>query len=432
MTQRLFGSLIIIAFITFGLMTGVMLDFIFFYPLFMSFIWIIGGIYFYYHWESKDPGPSVTPTLSDYPLISIIIPCYNEGSNVAETIEAASRQNYPNFEIVAINDGSSDDTGLQLNKLAKEYLMLRVVHLAKNQGKAMALRTGAMIARSEYLVCIDGDALLDANAVPYLVKPLIENPRVGAVTGNPRVRTRSTLLGKIQVGEFSSIIGLIKRAQRIYGHIFTVSGVIAAFRRRALHDCGYWDVNMITEDIDISWRLQMRHWQIQYQPSALVWILMPETLLGLWKQRLRWAQGGAEVFFKNITKIWNWNDHRMWMLVFDFCLSVAWAYSYVLSIILWSIGHFIPMPEGLNVPMIWPPVYWGLVLATVSLMQFATSMLIERRYDRKLLRTMGWTIWYPLFFWGLSFFTTLVGVPKAIIKGGRKRAQWGSSDRGFR
>src|SRR3546814_5898602 len=121
---------------------------------------------------------------------------------------------------------------------------------------------------------------------------MIEQSRVGAVTGNPRIRNRSSLLGQGQVGEFASIIGLIKRTQRVYGRIFTVSGVVAAFRRRALDHVGYWSLDMITEDIDISWKLQRDHWTIFYEPRALCWILMPETLRGLWRQRLRWAQGG--------------------------------------------------------------------------------------------------------------------------------------------
>ena len=90
-----------------------------------------------------------------------------------------------------------------------------MIHLAQNQGKAIALQAGAAAARSEFLVCIDGDALLDRDAAAYLVAPLLANPHVGAVTGNPRIRTRSTLIGRIQVGEFSSIIGLIKRTQRM-------------------------------------------------------------------------------------------------------------------------------------------------------------------------------------------------------------------------
>lgn len=156
-----------------------------------------------------------------------------------------------------------------LQQLAQEEPRLRVIHLAANQGKAVALKAGAAAARGDLLVCIDGDALLDRDTAAWLVAPLIHYPHVGAVTGNPRIRTRSTLIGRIQVGEFSSIIGLIKRTQRIYGRVFTVSGVIAAFRRQALADVGYWSPDMITEDIDISWKLQLRHWDIFFEPRAL-------------------------------------------------------------------------------------------------------------------------------------------------------------------
>ncbi|NYV59830.1 glycosyltransferase, partial [Yersinia pestis] len=131
------------------------------------------------------------PELKGHPLVSILVPCFNEGLNARETIHAALAQTYTNIEVIAINDGSSDDTAQVLDALLAEDPRLRVIHLAHNQGKAIALRMGAAAARSEYLVCIDGDALLDKNAVPYLVAPLIANPRTGAVTGNPRIRTRS-------------------------------------------------------------------------------------------------------------------------------------------------------------------------------------------------------------------------------------------------
>ena len=208
------------------------------------------------------------------------MPCYNEADNGEDTLLAALNQNYPHIEVIAINDGSSDGTAQMLNRLAAQHERLRVVHLAQNQGKAMALRMGALAARSEYLVCIDGDAMLDPDAAAYLVAPLIDNPRVGAVTGNPRIRTRSTLIGRIQVGEFSSIIGLIKRTQRVYGQVFTVSGVVAAFRRTALDRVSYWSLDMITEDIDISWKLQRDHWSIFYEPRGLCWILMPRRCAG--------------------------------------------------------------------------------------------------------------------------------------------------------
>lgn len=80
----------------------------------------------------------------------------------------------------------------------------------------------------------------------------------------------------MQVGEFSSTVGLIKRCQQVFGRLFTVSGVIALFRKSALEEVGYWSVDMLTEDIDISWKLQTHGWEISYEPRALTWILTPK------------------------------------------------------------------------------------------------------------------------------------------------------------
>src|SRR5690606_39123958 len=274
-------------------------------------------------------------------------------------------------EVLAIDDGSTDGTGDMLDQLAESHPRLRVIHLARNQGKAMALRMGALAARGEYLVCIDGDAILERDAAAYLVAPMVRHPRVGAVTGNPRVRTRSTLIGRVQVGEFSSIVGLIKRTQRVYGQVFTVSGVIAAFRRQALDRVGYWSLDMVTEDIDISWKLQRDHWSIFYEPRALGWILMPETLRGLWKQRLRWAQGGAEIFLKNFGSLLRWRNRRMWPLLAEFLVSTLWAYAFVLSILLFLLGKVMPLPTHIHVETLFPPAFTGLVLGATCLLQFA-------------------------------------------------------------
>ncbi|WXL26348.1 poly-beta-1,6-N-acetyl-D-glucosamine synthase [Ectopseudomonas mendocina] len=418
-------------------LTGqVMLDFIFLYPLFMSALWISGGLYYWLHWERHWPwsrdADVEPPELVGQPLVTILIPCFNEGEHAVETIGAALAQRYSEIEVIAINDGSRDNTGEVLDRLAANEPRLRVLHLAQNQGKAVALRMGALAARSEYLVCIDGDALLDKDAASYLVAPLINNPRVGAVTGNPRIRTRSTLIGRIQVGEFSSIIGLIKRTQRVYGRVFTVSGVIAAFRRSALDRIGYWSPDMITEDIDVSWKLQLDHWSIFYEPRALCWILMPETLRGLWKQRLRWAQGGAEVLLKNIRTIWEWRFRYMWPLLAEFTLSAIWAFTFAISIVLWGLGHVVELPENLQVSRLAPPAFTGLVLACVCLMQFAVSLMIERRYEKNLTHSLFWIIWYPMAFWLLTLFTTLVSFPKVMLKAKQQRARWVSPDRGIK
>lgn len=439
MIDRIFAFLVLCIVLSIPLgvasiFTGQMLlNFVFFWPLFMSGLWIMGGIYFWFYRERHWPwGEGVAPPeLTGNPLVSILIPCFNEGVNVRETIAAAMAQRYENIEVIAINDGSSDNTGEILDQLTEEYPRLRVIHLAANQGKAMALNTGAMAARSDLLVCIDGDAMLERDAAAYMVVPLLENPRVGAVTGNPRIRTRSTLVGRVQVGEFSSIIGLIKRTQRIYGQVFTVSGVIAAFRKRALAEVGFWSNDMATEDIDISWKLQLQHWTIFFEPRALCWILMPETLTGLWKQRLRWAQGGAEVFLKNIRNIWVWRNRRMWPLIAEYSLSTIWAFTYFISIFLFVVGLFVVLPGGLNVPQIFPPAFAGLLLGIVCLLQFSISLLIERRYEQDLTHSLFWIIWFPVVYWMLSLFTTLVAFTRVMFNGRNKRARWVSPDRGI-
>jgi poly-beta-1,6-N-acetyl-D-glucosamine synthase len=409
----------------------ILLEFAFFYPLAMSLLWMSGGLIYFLRWERTEPARVKPPALASYPLVSLIVPCHNESEHVRETITQLAEQTWPDFEIIAVNDGSTDDTGEKLDQLMSEYPQLRVIHLSSNQGKAMGLRTATLAAKGEYLVCVDGDALLDRYATHWLMMHLLSSARVGAVTGNPRIRNRSTLLGKLQVGEFSSIVGLIKRAQRVYGRIFTVSGVIAAFRKVALHDIGYWNTDMVTEDIDVSWRLQMRHWEIRYEPNALCWILMPETLRGLWKQRLRWAQGGSEVLLRYWPKLLHWRQRRMWMVAVEYVVSLVWSYDMALMVGLWLLGFVIPLPPSLHVPTLLPE--WnGVVLGIICMLQFLVSLLIDRRYEKRIGRNYYWMIWYPIAYWMLTTATSVVALPKAVIKRRGTRAVWTSPDRGVR
>jgi biofilm PGA synthesis N-glycosyltransferase PgaC len=407
------------------------LEFAFFYPLAMSLIWMSGGMIYFLRWERKEPSRLKPPALPSYPLVSLIVPCHNEGEQVRETIAHLAVQTWPDFEIIAVNDGSTDDTGEQLDQLMKEYPQLRVLHLSSNQGKAMGLRAATLAAKGEYLVCVDGDAVLDRYATHWMMFHLLSSARVGAVTGNPRIRNRSTLLGKLQVGEFSSIIGLIKRAQRVYGRIFTVSGVIAAFRKVALHDIGYWNTDMVTEDIDVSWRLQMRHWEIRYEPNALCWILMPETMRGLWKQRLRWAQGGSEVLLRYLPKLLRWRQRRMWLVAAEYMISLVWSYDIAVILLLWLVGRFVDLPESIRVPTLLPE--WnGVVLGIICMLQFLISLLIDRRYEKRVGRNYFWMIWYPIAYWMLTTATSIVAFPKAVLKRKGTRAVWTSPDRGIR
>lgn len=406
-------------------------NFTFYYPLFMAYVWMIGGIAYYWLYERKsreckDPLSQLTAT----PLVSVIVPCYNEEDNVREVVDALSRLNYPNYEIICVNDGSKDRTGAILDELTASYPRLRVIHQAKNQGKAVGLNTAALIAKGEFLLCIDGDAVLDRNVIPWMLKHFENGHRVGAVTGNPRIRTRSTLLGRLQVGEFSSIVGLIKRTQRIYGRLFTVSGVVVMFRRRALLQVGFWSPDMLTEDIDISWKLQTNHWEVQFEPHALCWILMPETLAGLWKQRLRWAMGGIQVISKYAHTVRTWRMRRMWLIYAEYMISVFWAYAMAFVLLLWSIGLFVEMPLRWQITIV--PGWNGVLIGTTCLLQIMVSMVLDRRYDHRIFRHYFWMIWYPLAYWMLNMCTTIWAVPKVFARERGKRAVWVSPDRGLR
>lgn len=408
-------------------MSDLYFGFAFFYPLFMAWLWIAGGIWFYFKREYRQndlPEPSEEGC-------SIIIPCFNEEEQAHATIRYAMQTQYPLFEVIAVNDGSSDKTAEILDELAAQYPKLRVVHLAENQGKAYALRAGTMVSQYEFLVCIDGDALLHPHAVFWMMHQLTSYPRVGAVTGNPRIINRSSILGKLQVGEFSSIIGLIKRAQRTYGRIFTVSGAIAGFRKTALDRIGYWSADMITEDIDVSWRLQFDHWDLQYVPKALCYIYMPETFKGLWKQRLRWSQGGVEVLFAHVRNMFKWRLRRMWPIAIEAMISIVWAYVIFGIFLLYLYGLFFPVPTEWYIQTIIPQWY-GVILGVTCLIQFLVSLAIDHQYDKsRTFRTYFWVIWYPLFFWILMMLTSVVSLPKTIFKK-QKRARWVSPDRGFR
>ena len=404
--------------------------FAFYYPLFMAYLWMTGGLYYYFHYERRDPPPDQPPPLPEYPPVSVLVPCHNEGENVNETVAALQALDYPEFEILLINDGSTDDTGERIEQLAAGDARIRVVHLARNQGKAVGLNTAAAMARHDYFLCIDGDSLVDPHCLKWMMRHLLNSPRVGVVTGNPRIRTRSTLLGRIQVGEFSSIIGLIKRAQRTYGKVFTVSGVMACFRRSALQDVGYWNPDALTEDIDISWRLEVRHWDVRFEPNALCWILMPETLRGLWRQRLRWAMGGSQVLLKQAPVLTRLRHRRLWPIYFEYFTSVAWAYTMAAIALLFLIGLVVELPEPLQVHTL-APGWNGLVIGTTCLLQFGVSMFLDSRYERGYGRHYYWMIWYPLAYWMLNVCTSVVALPKVLLRG-KRRATWKSPDRGIR
>lgn len=211
---------------------------------------------------------------------------------------------------------------------------------------------------------------------------------------------------------------------------------------------------MLTEDMDITWKLQLRGWDVRFEPRALAWILMPETASGLWKQRLRWAMGGLQIIGKYKSIFRDWRTYPVWPLFLEHILSITWACSVAAVLLVYgfdlsqSIVQFIA--EKMTTADIYSsvssatstndtagsmttllPSHSGVIIGTTCLLQMLISMLIESRYDHQLLRNYVWTIWYPLGFWTVNLCTIIVAIPKTLLRKAGLRARWTSPDRGI-
>lgn len=398
--------------------------FVFYYPLCMSIVMIVGGLIFYNTRKQSAPIKIDNP-----PFISILIPCYNESSTIRNTIEKLNQLNYPQYEMIAINDGSKDNTSTILKELAEKYERLRVIDLKENKGKANALHLGLLSSKGEYLMCIDADAYLDKEALNYMIPHFLNSgQRVGSVTGNPRVLNKNNLLSKIQTCEFSSIIGLSKRSQRVLGKVMTVSGVVVCYRKSALLDVGLWETDMITEDISISWLLQKKFWDIRYEPNAICWMLVPTTIKGLFSQRLRWNQGGLETIIKHKNIFKDIRQRRIYPIFLEQILSITWAFSWFFLLI----NSIINVITYRNISYLNLISKDGLFLALICLIQFFVTSLMDDEYEKGFFKYFYYAIWYSLLYWYVNGFITLYSIPNALKLKFRKGeyATWISPDRG--
>jgi len=247
-------------------------------------------------------------------------------------------------------------------------------------------------------MCVDADTIIDDPAPYYMIDNFYTYENLGAVTGNPRIQNKKSLLGKIQTVEFASIIGGIKRAQSMNGYINTISGVFTLLSKKALEDCQYWDIDMVTEDIALSWKMHLHNYVIAYEPHALCWMIVPETLRGLLKQRIRWAQGNQEVLIRDFKKVFKKKSLPFWFLFLEQLVSIVWVTSIVFVLIYLLLNlNFIDYyfyEETLNIILA-----SSFVLITANIILFSVQLCIDSRYERKNMFYFLFLSWYPIFYW---------------------------------
>ncbi len=392
------------------------------YPIVTSIIWITTSVFFRVRWESPHPP---TP-LANTPFVSVLIPAHNEARVIGDALRAACAIDYPNYEVVVIDDGSTDET-LQVVEAFVAEGKVRQIHKAQNEGKAMALNDAMACLNGDIVLIIDADAEPEPDILQRMV-PHFDHARVAAVTGNPRVKNVDTFLARLQLIEFTSIVSLLRRSQRIWGRIMTVSGVVAAFRKSAILDVGGFSPEMPTEDIELTWKLQKRFWDVRYEPSARVWMTVPSTLRGLISQRRRWSRGLMQVLHKHRDVMAHWRFRRMWPIFIESSLSILWAICFVSLTTLWAVSYSAGYPPVGAHPI---PNLWGMVIATLAMMQLLTGTLMDRRYDPDTIKYYPYAVYYPIVYWMILALTHFISIGWLFKRPSRQAIRWRTARKVF-
>jgi biofilm PGA synthesis N-glycosyltransferase PgaC len=399
----------------------IVVNFVFWYPIILGISWFANATIFYIRREKLDP-----LQLNETPFVSILVPCYNEEKIIRNTIRKLSELDYPDYEIIIINDGSADESVTFVKELLNENEKLRLIDLKENLGKANALKLGLVAAKGEILVCVDADAYLEKNSLNFII-PHFTTPenseRVGAVNFNPRVLNKETTLGKIQAVEYVGIISMIKRAQRILGKVITVSGIATAYRKIAIIDSGAWDMKMLAEDTDIAWSLQRRHWDIRFEPRAVAWMLVPITTIGIVKQRLRWATGVIQALIKNTSIFLSYKQRRLYPVYFEQFLTIIWSLCWITIFTLYIIN------EGFRVhnftTFIWLSAYTSIFLIILIF----NGLIIDRKYETKSIKDILLAGIIPFIYWYMGSLTILFALPNAYYFHNKRKPIWNTLDR---
>lgn len=387
------------------------------YPIVTGILWMTTTLFFRARWERDRKDPPAP--LEAFPKVSILISAHNEERVLARAIEACRAIDYPDYEIVVVDDGSSDRTLAEIRRFVDDS-RVRVIHKAQNEGKALALNDALPCLNGEVVLIVDADAEPEPDILRHLI-PHFQSARVAAVTGNPRVKNVVNFLTRLQFMEFTSIVSLLRRSQRIWGRVVTVSGVVCAFRRTALADVNGFSPDMATEDIELTWRLQKNFWDVRYEPRALVWMTVPESLGTLFRQRRRWGRGLMQVLRRHADVVLHWKYRRMWPIFTEATLSTLWALDFVVLTALWAVSYAAGVPPIGAHPI---PNFWGMTIATICMLQLLEGALIDRPYDPQTLRYYPYAVYYPIVYWMIVQLATFLSLHHLFLRRSRQPVKW--------
>lgn len=234
------------------------------------------------------------------PTVSVLVPAWNEEVGLLGTIESITQSTYDNYEIVVVNDGSTDNSDAMMREYlagkGKQYAEKIIYHYQENGGKGSALNTAVRLSHGEILMSIDADCVVDRYAVENFVAHFADQ-EVKAAVGSVKIGRVDTFIGMAQYLEFLFSF-YFKKADSVLGSIYIIGGAAGAFRREVFEKLGGYHEHNITEDIELTVRIQQAGMKIVYAADAMVYTEGANDIAGLQKQRLRWKRGRIDTFLK--------------------------------------------------------------------------------------------------------------------------------------
>lgn len=361
---------------------------------------------------SKNKEDSMKPA-QRFPLISILIPAYNEEKVIARTIESALEIDYPKKEIIIIDDGSVDKTLLIAKRFQKDNVI--VLH-KENSGKATALNYGINFAKGEIVTILDADTIAGKNSLKEIVKVFETSPNIGGVAGNVKVRNKTNWLTWCQALEYVSGFQIARRAFDMFGVITIVPGAMGAFKTNILKDTGGYDKDTIVEDFDATIKVLKSGHIIRGTTKSVAYTEAPEKLSQFVKQRSRWYRGNLQVVFKHRDALTNPR--------FGFLQKMALPYMILSMLVLPITGFF--MVGSLILSVIEGDIFFVLSSMTFFIiLQYLLVTLAVRieREDPKL-------ILYSIFFmFGYKQIQDALLIKQLFEQLLRRKAKWTSVTR---
>jgi cellulose synthase/poly-beta-1,6-N-acetylglucosamine synthase-like glycosyltransferase/spore germination protein YaaH/peptidoglycan/xylan/chitin deacetylase (PgdA/CDA1 family) len=377
--------------------------------------------------EDKRRPADIDPSTG--PLVSVLIPCFNEEKVIVSSISRILESEWSRLEVLVLDDGSSDGTSAEVETHFADEPRVRLLRFP-NGGKALALNRGLDLVQGEIVVALDADTLFPPTTIGRLARWFVD-PKVGAVAGNALVGNRRNMITRWQALEYVTAQNLERRALAALGAVTVVPGAVGAWRRSALEQLGGYPADTLAEDQDLTMAVQQAGWRVEFDPDARAYTEAPETVAGLLKQRFRWSFGTLQCIWKHRDATFNPKRPVLGFValpqIWLFQIILATAAPLVDLAVVWSLisatlDHFFHPVEWSSDQLIQSLLYWA-VFIFVDLSAAALGMALEKRAP--------WTDlpWIPVQRFGYRQLMYYV-VVKAVVTAVRgPRVSWGKLER---